>query len=89
MGFIAEKYQEINDKAGAGIALAFLFGVLSLQFFLGGYMIQSVFQYWIGLVRDNPVTIPFFACGLAACFTHLSKAYLTLFIITWLVKLAS
>jgi hypothetical protein len=86
---VFEDYKQLAEKEGTGAALLFAFLMFSITFFLGGYCLQYVFQYWIGVVRDNPVVIPFFACGLAACFTKLSELYLTLFIVTWLVKLAN
>ncbi len=89
MNYVATKFNELNEKYGAGISLAFLFFAISIQFFIGGWCLQYSLQYWIGVVRDNPVVVPFAACGLAACITDLSKVYLTVFFLTWLVKLAN
>ena len=85
----SQLYLAFKEKHGAGLALALIFVLFSIQFFVGGYMLQYSFQYWIGLVRDNPVLIPFGACGIAACVSYLNRIYLTLFFITWLVKLAN
>jgi hypothetical protein len=89
VNYIATTFEKLNKEMGAGIALAFIFAILSLQFFIGGWMLQYSFQYWIGLARDNPVVVPFAACGLAACISPLQKLYLTLFFITWLVRIAN
>ena len=82
-------FKDLKEKNGMGLALLWLFLVLSAFFFLGGYCIQYTAEYWIGFTRDNPVVIPFAACGLVSCLTRHYKLYLTLFLMTWLVRIAN